>query len=355
MSAGASALGTLLVQRLDAVLGTTLAQQANLMTGARSDAVSQAAQLARINPAQDATRTDLRHSVERVTQHADPRTTVRDARVKTASDADGRQTDGAHSSSTSSASSASTQLGSAARLILALLAQYPDRAPTAVGRQPLWQPPAPSASQAVQNPPGAPAAAPVAAHAVLHAATLARALGQTVATSGMFYESHLADLAFGKRSPEQLADEPQARLSGLDGPPVHGGALAALPTPEAALWVRQQLEVLAYQMFCWQGEAWPGAPMDWEIRRHDGEDADGDAQTWASRLKLTLPRLGDVQVNISLVGDALSMHLCAPDCADLLQRHYPALRERCEASGLALIRLSVDASDANDANGASKP
>ena len=42
MSIGApSGLGTLLIQRLDAVLGTTLAQQANLISGARPNAVTQ--------------------------------------------------------------------------------------------------------------------------------------------------------------------------------------------------------------------------------------------------------------------------------------------------------------------------
>jgi len=329
MSVGSSALGTLLVQRLDAVLGTTLAQHANLMTGARPDAVSQAAQLARINAPQDATRTDLRHSVERVAQHTDPRTTVRDAHIKTASHADGRQADGARTAS------ASTQLGHTARLILTLLAQYPDRAPMTVGRQPLWQAPAA---------PTAPAP---------HAATLVRALGQAVATSGMFYESHLADLAFGKRSPAQLAAEPQAQLvepTQREAPTHDAHPAATLPTPEAALLVRQQLEVLAYQMLCWQGQAWPGVPMDWEIRRHGDEPAHSgeQAQTWTSRLTLTLPHLGEVQANLSLAGTALSLHLCAPDSADLLQAHGPALRERCEASGLTLTRLSVVKNESGD-------
>jgi len=355
MSVGSSALGTLLVQRLDAVLGTTLAQHANLMTGARSDAVSQAAQLARINTAQDATRTDVRHSVERVAQHADSRATVRDAQIKASSNTDGRGADGARTSS------ASTQLGSAARLILTLLAQYPNRAPIAVGRLPLWQPPMPPASQPTSSQPGAAAAANSAhalAHTAPHAATLVRALGQTVATSGMFYESHLADLAFGKRSPEQLAAEPQARLApGKNDALAHGAIPStALPNPDAALLVRQQLEVLAYQMFCWQGEAWPGTTMDWEIRRHDDQDAasDGSAQTWTTRLKLTLPHLGEVQIRLSLAGTILSMHLCAPDCADLLQAHSAALRERCETNGLTLTHLSVDA-ETGDSDGANGP
>ncbi|MFU2071477.1 flagellar hook-length control protein FliK, partial [Bordetella hinzii] len=38
MSIGPPALGNVLVQRLDAVLGTTMAAHANLLTGARPDA-----------------------------------------------------------------------------------------------------------------------------------------------------------------------------------------------------------------------------------------------------------------------------------------------------------------------------
>src|SRR5690606_28955020 len=41
---------------------------------------------------------------------------------------------------------------------------------------------------------------------------LTRALGDSVTNSGLFYESHLAQMSFGKRSPEQLAREPQALL-----------------------------------------------------------------------------------------------------------------------------------------------
>ncbi|MGK0570443.1 hypothetical protein QJT90_24525, partial [Bordetella bronchiseptica] len=41
MSVGPPALGSILVQRLDAVLGTTMSAQSNLVSGARPDAVAQ--------------------------------------------------------------------------------------------------------------------------------------------------------------------------------------------------------------------------------------------------------------------------------------------------------------------------
>lgn len=40
MSVGPPALGSILVQRLDAVLGTTMSAQSNLVSGARPDALS---------------------------------------------------------------------------------------------------------------------------------------------------------------------------------------------------------------------------------------------------------------------------------------------------------------------------
>ncbi|MCG5075008.1 flagellar hook-length control protein FliK [Paraburkholderia tagetis] len=45
-------------------------------------------------------------------------------------------------------------------------------------------------------------------------AALAAALAQTVASSGLFYESHLAQWLRGQRTPGELADEPQNRLTG---------------------------------------------------------------------------------------------------------------------------------------------
>jgi hypothetical protein len=44
------------------------------------------------------------------------------------------------------------------------------------------------------------------------AGQLANALAQALQSSGMFYESHLSGLAFGKQSPAHLMQEPQAML-----------------------------------------------------------------------------------------------------------------------------------------------
>lgn len=457
MSVGQSALGTLLVQRLDAVLGTTMAQHADLMSTARSNAVTQAGPPPSADPTDTSLIRDPRQAVERAQQQLarDPRAAVKDARMETALAllaARGRTV------SSDSTASAPTSLGAAARIILALLAQFPDEAPPAQGRRPLWQPPAdgnparpggapaqgqspagtqqaagqaggtpagPAAGAAGQaaGQAGGPAAASGQAGAAGQAgrpaqsgeaagagqaraaaaqaagpapglpapAQLARALASALDGSGMFYESHLAGLAFGKRTAAQLQGEPQARLGarepaqdagqapsrpqagqagaasgqaagaeaavrqaaaapaaqGASAPAgqaaaTHLGATGNMP-PEAALLVRQQLEVLANQVFSWRGEAWPDAPMWWEVGRDSPEAGlEAGAPAWATRLLLSLPRLGEVEARLSLAGNRLVMHLAAPDSAALLQEHAGQLRERYSAAGFALTRLSVD-------------
>ena len=87
-------------------------------------------------------------------------------------------------------------LSAAARAISAILDLTSGATPKVLGSEPLWphlQPPV----------------------AQLLTATLAR----TVATSGLFYESHLQQYAAGTRTLAQLAQEPQARLGAMANMP----------------------------------------------------------------------------------------------------------------------------------------
>ena len=117
--------------------------------------------------------------------------------------------------------------------------------------------------------------------------------------------------------------------------------------------MRQQLELLATPVFRWGGEAWPGVPMDWEIREEEREDhkeerqaaADNEAvpRTWSTRLALTLPTLRDVEVRISLAGTTLQVHLAARENAtrDLLSEGRAELPKRLEELGLQLTGLQI--------------
>ncbi|MNU54080.1 Flagellar hook-length control protein FliK [compost metagenome] len=443
MSIGPAALGNVLVQRLDAVLGTTMsAANANQISGARADAVSQPGSPERPGPSDGSTR-DSQQGIQTGGARGDRQNTVVDPKVAAALALAAR---GLVTSSDTTAS-APTTLGTTARTILALLAQFPEAAPPVQGRAPLWNadssgtqpggaasgqaaagqpgptgqpgqpgqpgqaalPGQPASAQPAGTPPPAlptatagaadTAAAKPAAHAAglangahgakgpdaaSHAALAAggpsaRALGQALRvalqTSGLFYESHLTDMVFGRTNPSTLQNEPQAHLAkdasqantqnrgraessgasrsgagaGADAP--SGPASSGSSTPGAPIagihqdltvLVRQQLDVLANQTLHWQGEAWPGTPMEWEVERDPyGADRESAVPTWATRLKLDLPRLGLVDARLNLAGDQIVLQLIAPHSATEINGSSDTLRSRLLAAGLTLSNLSV--------------
>lgn len=471
MSIGPTALSSVLVQRLDAVLGTQLAQQGKDNT--RLDAVTPPGTAVDIGADGD------------VTQQGPQSKAIQEIVAKAELNAATR----ARFLSADITGSAPTILGQTARTILTLLAQYPDTAPALAGKNPLWAEGETAPEGALDTPAdgqtdgevatrgqataagtsaGTPAAtaggrdaagnlagqagqagaadaqdeaaatrtntatlageaaegadgaqadaqtgaasrarladaalatlasrAPAMPGAGPQPAQLAQALKQTLQQSGLFYESHLADMAFGQRDAAELAREPQARLNpdvmprinpagenrslladnlrfGLpttsspmtfqaDGQPTHGTAVTwsssqpgqapATPPgihPDAALLVRQQLEVFANQTLAWEGTAWQGAPMWWEIRREQDDTIPGSnpveaGQSWATRLVLNLPRLGTVEVRMNLAGNQLVMNIVAPESDTEISQAGIALRQRMHAAGLTLSDLTVAA------------
>jgi len=137
--------------------------------------------------------------------------------------------------------------------------------------------------------------------------------------------------------------------------PERGEPVAAIH-PEAVALVRQQLEMLAMPVFRWSGEGWPGMPMDWEIREERGEQQeqdegrgdDGDlpaVSTWTTRITMQLPKLGTVDLRLSLADTALRLHLVASEKATvaLLDAGRDVLPERFDALGLQLTELKIGA------------
>ncbi|ARP81465.1 hypothetical protein CAL12_12050 [Bordetella genomosp. 8] len=473
MSIGPTALSSLLVQRLDAVLGTQLAQQGSTNTALR-DAVIPPGGADGVRPDPQGRGNDQlgnltgreRAALREAAEQAELAAALRSRFV-----------------STGTTPSAPTTLGQTARVILTLLAQYPETAPALAGKAPLWsgdgstdtghdgaaqgmgarpggmgavagEPrpvqergdgaqqdmdgqnqgaqastgsardqaaggagkaaaasaaqnaaddvtqlangPRPGAGTAATGAQGADAARATALHpGAPQAGPLAQALKQAIETSGLFYESHLSDVAYGKRGLDQLRTEPQAGLDAsqaetiqtpvpkqsiladnprfnlptsaaptmpqADGTPTSGSAPtwsgstpahapAAPPGihPDATLLVRQQLEVLANQTLAWEGTAWPGTGMWWEIRREqqDGSAYMGDLDQpagWATRLVLTMPRLGTVEASISLSGQQLSLQIVAPEGEREIAAGGADLRKRMEGAGLQLTQLSISA------------
>lgn len=218
-------------------------------------------------------------------------------------------------------------------------------------------------------------------------------LKQAITQSGMFYESHQAEWVEGRLAKAELLQEPQGKLSSPDAfaaaredlatptakvtvdsagptPTRLGGDLAQLGTadagktgtaaqsvqnaaqpvaPQTQPIVQQQLDALATQNFSWQGQVWPGQDMRWEIdedaARNGAQDGDDSASRWATRLHLTLPHLGEVDMQVRLNGNQISLALSAgtEETRALMRAGSFDLRNQLDEAGLTLTTVGVSA------------
>jgi len=225
-------------------------------------------------------------------------------------------------------------------------------------------------------------------------------LKQAIAQSGMFYEAHQAEWVEGRFAKTALLQEPQGKLSSplafeanetaltaqaktpaeataaphpTTGPAPTAGVdvgagkatissaqstqSAAQPVaPQAQALVQQQLDALATQNFSWQGQVWPGQDMRWEIDEDaawNGQDDDDTAPKWTTRLHLTLPNLGEVDAQIRLNGDQITLAMSAgnADTRALMRSASLDLRSQLEEAGLTLASMGVGAPSENESNG----
>lgn len=248
----------------------------------------------------------------------------------------------------------STQLSHTARMLSDIMQRVPERG------LPTLQPTAPLLAQPSADP-----------------AALALALRTALVRSGLFYESHLADWATGSDTLEGLLQEPQNRLS---PPGMLAEAARAAATPERAAGsdslsllasgelagqktanplhalLTQQLQVLESPQFAWKGEIWPGQPIEWQVRQEDERSTDrnplstgaDDARNWESRLRLTLPNLGALDIHIRLdAAQNFSIRVVPGDAAteSLLQANQPRLLGLLAEAGCMVQTLTVKQDD----------
>lgn len=216
-------------------------------------------------------------------------------------------------------------------------------------------------------------AAPLLPEPTLQAARLAPALQQAIVESGLFYEAHQAQWIAGRYPVEALAREPQAhharpprvpdaavvahgpedapnaeRMRSADPAAARGAGMPAPDIPaELQPLVQQQLDAAATQHIVWRGEVWPGHELHWEIeadreqRRESGEEA---AAQWTTNLGLALPRLGQVNVVLSLTPAKVSLAVTAnADSAAALQQGLGDLAAAFAAAGLPPLAAGVEA------------
>ncbi|MEB0010214.1 flagellar hook-length control protein FliK [Glaciimonas sp. Gout2] len=139
-------------------------------------------------------------------------------------------------------------------------------------------------------------------------------------------------------------------------------SMTAEMRPDAAELVRQQLNFLASPVFRWQGEAWPGASMEWELNQQHTQRKDQpnsqNAQIdpavvgWSTYLKLNLPSLGTLELRLHLAGQSIETNIVVGDNtnANLLRDHTADLRSRFIASGLDVTSLQISTSESTGAD-----
>jgi len=221
-------------------------------------------------------------------------------------------------------------------------------------------------------------------------------LKQAITQSGMFYEAHQAEWVEGRLAKAALLQEPQGKLSSpaafammdegagtalkASAEPAAAPRLAAdvaqtldtnvdvskgstttqtaqTPTqpvaPQAQPIVQQQLDALATQNFSWQGQVWPGQDMRWKIDEdaaRNGQDDDETAPKWTTRLHLTLPNLGEIDAQIRLNGDQITLAMSAgsEETRALMRSASIDLRSQLNEAGLMLASMGVAAPTESD-------
>ena len=193
-------------------------------------------------------------------------------------------------------------------------------------------------------------------------ARLAGALAQTLAGSGLFYESHQAEWVGGRRDLAQIRQEPQARLT-QSAPPREADAAATAAAarelasgapaqraqqtihPRTVPLVQQQLAALDTARVALQLEIWPKQWMQWEIEEHrPGAGREPDApQSWNTQLRLALPQLGELRAALTLASDGVRIRLEAASAASaaLLRDHRPALQAALAAAGVPPAGIAI--------------
>lgn len=234
-------------------------------------------------------------------------------------------------------------------------------------------------------------------------ADIAPVLKQAITQSGMFYEAHQARWVSGELPTTALLQEPQGKLSPRQSELAQTNEPTVLATPKEnnsdpsaqvishsatteplteqikpslpsvdepvrmassppdspantsgnlihnslTPLVQQQLDALATQNFAWQGQIWPGQNLSWEIEENRSGNNSQDANSqinWRTRLKLTLPKLGEVSATLCLTpAGTLDIALTADtqSAQNSLQSAQGALLKQLEQNNLILSAFTV--------------
>ncbi len=206
-------------------------------------------------------------------------------------------------------------------------------------------------------------------------------LRQALSTSGLFYESHLSRWAAGEHRLEVLLLEPQAHLpprsaqlaahlpagtqtttashAGMSVEPAPSPSIAMgfvsgreadTPTkppahPDTLPIIQHQLAALESGQIQWQGQLWPGQPMDWKISEDQGQHGSHPEQVgWETSIGLSLAELGDVEAKLRIQQGRITVNLSSDraEKSGLMREHIDLLAIALETAGLGVNSISVE-------------
>ncbi|MEY3289414.1 MAG: hypothetical protein RLZZ419_1656 [Pseudomonadota bacterium] len=171
-------------------------------------------------------------------------------------------------------------------------------------------------------------------------AAMAAQLQKSVDNSGVFYEAHLRQWVEGDRSLAQIHQEPQ-NLSNTT-------KTNETTTEQLIHWLPFQLDTLENRRFSWQGELWPGQPMQWEISNNPNDQNSTQATpqnpTWQTVVSFQLPNLGQINATIRLQGEhvQIQMHVQNEATTAALKTAIEQLTLTLAASGAALDNITIE-------------
>jgi hypothetical protein len=99
----------------------------------------------------------------------------------------------------------------------------------------------------------------------------------------------------------------------------------------------------------WNGQAWPGQPIQWEVQRDQREGSQQQADgrepdpVWRSGVRFRLPLLGKISAAVTLVGEQVHIQVQTGDDASAatLRAWSGQLQLAMEAAGSPLASLTI--------------
>jgi hypothetical protein len=104
------------------------------------------------------------------------------------------------------------------------------------------------------------------------------------------------------------------------------------------------LQTLETQQMVWLGRLWPGQNIEWQVGEEPTpQGAPAEEREWQSTLRLTLPRLGEIDAAISLSsrGVRVNVRAVSERGAATLEANRQSLRERLLDAGITPLGIGV--------------